>query len=217
MADFTLDVENRTLFGKKVNRLRRSGILPATVYGKGVGPFSVQLGAHEFEQLYKRAGRTSLIEINIPGQKKQSAFVHAIQRHPVRRDVIHVDFRAVDLQTPITVAVPIHFVNEPELAKRGDAIVNHQLTSLEIRTLPTDVPPYVEIDMSHLDSFDKSLHVSDIALPAKVELITTAETIVASLSPVQLVEEEEEAVEAAEEGAEPELVREREEEEEEEE
>jgi len=105
MADkISLALENRTLIGKKVNRLRHEGILPATVYGKGVGPFAVQVNARVFSDTLRHAGRTTLVELQIPGQKPQSAFIHALQRHPVTRAIIHADFRVVDLRTEITVA-----------------------------------------------------------------------------------------------------------------
>lgn len=217
MADYSLHVEERTLFGKKVNRLRREGILPATVYGKGVGPFSVQLSAREFEHTFKRAGRTSLIDMTVPGQSQLSVFVHAVQRHPVRRDVIHVDFLAVDLAHEITVAVPLRFAGEPELAKRGEAVVNHLLNALEVRTLPANVPAAIDVDVSQLEGFDQNISAGDIPLPAQVELVTAGDTIVASLSPSRIEQEEEEAVEATEAAAEPERVQERTEETEEEE
>src|ERR671929_107405 len=81
MADrTTLELQNRTITGKKVNRLRRAGLIPATVYGKGVGPFIVQMDALTFAKTYRQTGRTTLIELKIPGQATQSAFVHALQR-----------------------------------------------------------------------------------------------------------------------------------------
>src|SRR5689334_22131375 len=93
MADrLKLELENRTLTGKKVNRLRREGILPATVYGKGVGPFIVQLDTRTFSNTYRQAGRTGLIDLAIPEQSGISAFVHTLQRHPVTRAIQHVDF-----------------------------------------------------------------------------------------------------------------------------
>lgn len=206
MADYSLNVEERTLFGKKVNRLRRAGILPATVYGKGIGPFSVQLSAREFEQTFKQSGRTSLIDVTVPGQPQQSVFVHAVQRHPVRRDVIHVDLLAVDLTHDITVAVPLYFTGEPELVKRSEAVANHQLNMLEIRTLPANVPANFEVDISGLESFDQNISAADIALPENVALVTPADTVIVSLSPSRTQEAEEEAVEATEAAAEPELV-----------
>jgi large subunit ribosomal protein L25 len=209
MADkITLALENRTVIGKKVNRLRRAGILPATVYGKGVGPFSVQMDARTFSNIYRHAGRTSLIELQIPGQPLQSAFVHALQRHPVSRAIIHVDLRVVDLLIEITVAVPIHIVGVSGLVERGDATLNQVLTTLDVRALPADLPPHIEVDISSLDSFDKSIHVRDIQLPSAGVIETPEDELVVSLN-ASRPEEEVEEVEAVESPSEPSLVREK--------
>jgi large subunit ribosomal protein L25 len=214
MADkIQLELENRTLVGKKVNRLRRAGILPATVYGKGVGPFTVQLSARGFNEAYRRAGKTALIDLAIQGQKPQSAFVHSLQRHPVTRTIVHVDFLAVDLKTEITVEVPIHITGESELVNRGDATLNQVLTGLDVRALPAELPPYIEVDISGLDSMDKSIHVRDIAPLEKGAIITGEDELVVSLSQSRPAEEEEVVEEEAAE-AEPELVREKREDEE---
>src|SRR5215510_3283398 len=134
MADrINLELENRTLVGKKVNRLRREGILPATVYGKGVGPLTVQLNARGFSEAYRRAGKTTLVDLTIPGQKAQSAFIHSLQRHPVTRAILHADFLVVDLRTEITVEVPIHIIGDSELINRGDATLNQVLNTLDVR------------------------------------------------------------------------------------
>jgi large subunit ribosomal protein L25 len=201
-----LELEQRTLTGKKVNRLRREGLLPATVYGKGVGPFTVQLNGHTFSDAYRRAGRTGLIDLAIPGQSGVSAFVHNLQRHPVTRTIQHVDFLAVDLRVEVTVDVPVHIVGEPEIVRRGDAILNQVLTALAVHALPANIPSFIEIDISGLDSLDKSIHVSDITLPTQGAIVTPADELVVSLTPAR--PEEEEVVEEEAEEAEPELVRE---------
>src|SRR5262249_29151310 len=157
---------------------------------------------------YRQIGRTTLVDLEIPGQATQSAFVHALQRHPVSRDIIHVDFHVVDLRTEITVDVPIHIVGESELVDRGDALLNQVLATLEGRSMPTELPPYVEVDISGLDSLDKSIHVRDITLAGKATIETPADELVISLTPAR-AEEEEVAAEEVEESAEPELVREK--------
>jgi large subunit ribosomal protein L25 len=215
MADkITLSLEQRTLTGKKVNRLRRAGILPATVYGKGVGPFTVQLDARTFSDLLRRAGRTTLVEIEIPGQKMQSAFIHALQRHPVTRAILHADFLAVDLLAEITVEVPIHIVGESDLVERGNAILNQMLNSVDVRALPANLPHAIDIDISGLDGFDKSIRVRDIVVPETWRIETDADELVVSLSPSRAEEvvAEEETTEGA--PSEPELVREKREEDE---
>lgn len=209
MADkITLALENRTVIGKKVNRLRRAGILPATVYGKGVGPFSVQMDARLFSNIYRHAGRTSLIELQIPDQPLQSAFIHALQRHPVSRAIIHADFRVVDLLIEITVAIPIHLVGESELIERGDATLNQVLMTLDVHALPANLPSHIEVDISVLDSFDKSIHVRDIQLPGTGTIETPEDELVVSLNTAR-VEEEVEEVEEVESPSEPSLVREK--------
>jgi large subunit ribosomal protein L25 len=218
MADkITLALENRTVIGKKVNRLRRAGILPATVYGKGVGPYAVQLDSRTFNDLYRHAGRTTLVELQIPGEKTHSAFIHVLQRHPVTRAIMHVDFRAVDLLIEITVAVPIHLVGVSELIERGDALLNQVLTALDVRALPAELPHAIEVDISGLDGFDKSIRVRDIQLPGKGTIEADEDELVVSLTQARPEEEEVEEPEAEEEPAEPELVREKREEEGEEE
>ena len=204
MADrIQLDLDNRTLIGKKVNRIRREGLLPATVYGKGVGPFSVQLNARTFADAYRRAGRTGLIDLAIPGQPGVSAFVHGLQRHPVTRSILHVDFLAVDLRIEVTVDVPLHLVGESELVRLGDAVLNQVITAVSVHALPANIPSYIEVDISALDSMEKSIHVSDITLPTEGQITTAPEELVVSLTPAR---EEEVTEEAA--TAEPELVRE---------
>ena len=208
MADkIKLELETRTVVGKKVSRLRRAGVLPATVYGKGVGPFTVQMSARGFNEAYRRAGKTSLVDLTIPGQPVQSAFIHSLQRHPVSRALLHADFLVVDLKIAITVEVPIHLVGESELVERGDATLNQVLNTLSVRALPAELPSYIEVDISVLDSLDKSVHVRDIAALEHGAIVADDDELIVSLS--QSRPEEEVAEEAAPEAAEPELVREK--------
>ena len=206
-----LELETRTVVGKKVNRLRRAGVLPATVYGKGVGPFTVQISARGFNEAYRRAGKTSLIDLTIPGQPVQSAFIHSLQRHPVSRAILHADFLVVDLLIEISVEVPIHIIGESELIERGDAALNQVLNTLNVRALPAELPSYIEVDISVLDSLEKSIRVRDLAALEHGEIVTDEDELVVSLSqsrPEEVVEEE------APGAAEPELVREKREDEE---
>ena len=209
MADqIKLEFETRTVVGKKVNRLRRAGILPATVYGKGVGPFTVQISARGFNEVYRRAGKTTLVDLAIPGQPAQSAFIHSLQRHPVSRAILHADFLVVDLKTEISVEIPIQVVGESELVDRGDATLNQVLNTLTVRALPAELPSYIEVDISGLDSMEKSIHVRDIAALEHGEIVADEDELVISLTPAR-AEEEPEVAEEAPESAEPELVREK--------
>jgi large subunit ribosomal protein L25 len=208
-----LELESRTVVGKKVNRLRRAGVLPATVYGKGVGPFTVQISARGFNEAYRRAGKTTLVDLTIPGQPVQSAFIHSLQRHPVSRAILHADFLVVDLKTEISVEIPVHLIGTSELVERGDATLNQVLNTLNVRALPAELPSYIEVDISVLDSMEKSIHVRDLAALEHGEIVTDQDELIVSLS--QSRPEEEEPVVEEETGvAEPELLREKREDEE---
>ena len=87
-----IKLQLRTITGKKVKSLRNEGILPATVYGKGMEPINVQINAREFAPQFKAAGRSTEVTLHIDGHKPMIANIHAFQRHPVTRVVIHVDF-----------------------------------------------------------------------------------------------------------------------------
>jgi large subunit ribosomal protein L25 len=127
---------------------------------------------------------------------------------------MHADFRVVDLLTEITVEVPIHIVGESELIERGNALLNQVLNALDVRALPADLPHAIDVDISGLDGFDKSIRVRDIPTSDKYRIETDEDELVASLTPAREEEEEVEEVEAEEEPSEPELVREKREEEE---
>jgi large subunit ribosomal protein L25 len=200
-----ITLETRSVLGKKVKTLRRKGILPATVYGKNVGPFAVQLSLRAFQDVYRRVGRTKLMELSIPGQVAVSAFVHLLQRHPVSREIIHVDFLAVDLKIEITIAVPIHFVGTSPLVALGDAVLNTSLTTIEVSALPQALPSAVEVDISVLDELDKTIHVRDLALPAGANFAGDLDLMVANLTPVRAAAEDGEA----EAPVEPALIREK--------
>jgi large subunit ribosomal protein L25 len=210
MADrVTINLERRTVIGKKVKTLRRSGLLPATVYGKGVEPISVQLSARLFADILRKAGRTTLLDLKIPGERPLAAFIHALQRHPVSREILHADLRVVDLLVEIMVSVPVHIEGESPVVARGDAMLNVVHTTLNVRALPTDVPSSLHVDVSSLDSFDKALHVSDITLPDNVAVDLPSDELLVSLTPTRAAASDEAAAAEEASAAEPELVRER--------
>lgn len=182
----SLDVEIRDVIGKKVKTLRQEGLLPATVYGKGFDPISVQLNERTFFQVYRKVGRTSLVDLHIPGQAKQAAFIHDVQRHPVSRSIIHADFRVVNLKERMYSAVPITLIGESPVVERNDAILNQSLQELEVYALPDNIPAHIEVDVSVLDSLDKSIYVSDIPTHPDYEIISEAETLVVTLTQTRM-------------------------------
>ncbi len=203
----TLDATIRDVTGKKVKRLRQAGWLPATVYGKNVTPISIQIDDKTFNKTYQKAGRTSLVRINIPGQPVQSAFVQQVQRHPVKRDIIHAEFHVVDLKTKMNAEIPIVLTGSSPLVERDDATVNQVLSSVEVEALPEDVPHQIDLDISVLDNMDAQIFVHDLPRNADYRFVTPEDTLIVTLTMVRAHEEEEEAEEEVVSTAEPELIR----------
>jgi large subunit ribosomal protein L25 len=130
----------------------------------------------------KAAGRTNLVTLHIAGEAPIAAFVHTYQRHPVSRVIIHVDFHAVDLNETVEVDVPVHMTGMSLLVSRGDALLNN-VTSLRVKALPTNLPSVITVDISVLDSLEKAIHISDIALPAGAVIIGHGGDLVIGLVP----------------------------------
>ena len=196
-----LNLTKRTVIGKKVNNLRKTGVLPATVYGKHLAPITIQTDARAFAPVMKAAGKTSLVTLNIAGEEPIAAFIHSFQRHPVSRAIIHVDFHAVDMSETVEVDVPVHMKGVSPLVVRGDAIFNN-VTTLRVRALPGNLPTEIVVDVSGLDMFDKAIRVSDIKLIGGAIILGLADDLVVGLAAVNRGE-----VVATANAAEPELVR----------
>ena len=195
-----IKLQKRAVIGKKVNNLRKAGILPATVYGKHLAPINVQTELRGFMPLMMAAGRTNLVTLHIEGEAPIAAFVHTYQRHPVSRTIIHVDFHAVDLNETVEVDVPVHMIGASIMVTRGDALLNN-VTSLRVKALPTSLPSSLTVDISVLDSLEKAIHVSDIVLPAGATIIGNGGDLVVGLVPTGRAE-----VAATENPAQPEVI-----------
>jgi large subunit ribosomal protein L25 len=203
MPEVTLNARSgRDTGTRSTRRLRSKGLIPGVVYGHGADPIPVAVGARDFQiALSGEAGLNTLLSLEVDGDNYLT-LARDIQRHPVRNTVSHVDFLIVRRDEVITTEIPINLVGEAIEVQHGDGVVDQQLFTLQIKARPADIPPSVDIDISEL-TIGGSLHVSDLAIPAGVELETELDaTVVAGQPPRVQITEEEEAAEAAEEGVE---------------
>jgi large subunit ribosomal protein L25 len=203
MSEATLTAHTgREIGSSSTRRLRSEGKIPGVVYGHGSDPIPVAVVAREFQiAMSGEAGLNTLLSLNVDG-KDLLTLARDIQHHPVRNTVTHVDFLIVNRDELISAEVTINLVGEAVEVAHGDGIVDQQLFSLHIKAKPTDIPPSVDLDISSL-TIGGALHVSDIAIPAGVELETDLEaTVVAGNPPrVQATTAEETGEVAAEEAA----------------
>jgi large subunit ribosomal protein L25 len=201
MPEVTLTAEaGRETGSRPTRRLRADGKIPGVVYGHGTDPLPVSVGAREFQvAMSGEAGLNTLLSLQVDGTDYLT-LARAIQRHPVRNVVTHVDFQIVRRDEVIAAEVTINLVGEAIEVQHADGVVEQQLFTLAVRAKPADIPPSVEIDISTL-TIATGLHVSDIAIPAGVELDVDLDTTVVVAHPPRVQVSEEEGVEGEAEGA----------------
>ncbi|MBI4920044.1 50S ribosomal protein L25 [Candidatus Azambacteria bacterium] len=185
--------KNRTLLGKKVKSLRRNGIVPAVVYGGKDGSIPLELNLKEFLKVFKTAGETTLIKLFINEEKVsakggpafgwKNVLIHDISRDPLTDQINHIDFYEVKMDEKITADVPLVFVGIAPAVSDLDGILVKAVHELKVRALPADLPHQIEIDISHLKTFDDIITVKDIKLPKNVEALENGDTSVASITP----------------------------------
>lgn len=172
---FTLSAERRTDIGKGASRrLRREqDSVPAVIYGAGKLAETLAL-AHKdvLQALQHEAFFSSLLNINING-KDEKVILKAMQRHPSRARILHMDFLRVSANQKLTLPVPIHLLGEDAAigVKQEGGIISKQLSELEINCLPADLPEYIEVDVSNL-RLDQAIHIREVKLPKGVQLAT---------------------------------------------
>jgi large subunit ribosomal protein L25 len=206
MAFASLSATTRTDTGKGVARkLRAQGKVPGIVYGHARQPQPLALDNRELERLLERiAAASTVIDLAIDGDARRT-LIREIQRDPVRRMILHVDFLELVAGETVTVEVRIAYEGTPAGVRVGGGIFEEVLHELEIEVDPGNIPDRIVVDVTELQ-IGHSLHVSDIVLPEGVQLLTDADVTICLCSAPR--EEAEPAAEAAAEGpAEPELIR----------
>ncbi len=169
MEDFTLQVAMRSGTGHKVRHLRSEGWVPAVVYGGSDPSQNIQLNARELDRVLIKGGASNLL--NLEGDKfpRTRVLIRELQRHPVRRNVLHVDFVRVASGQKITMAVPLHVVGHAPAIELG-AVLLQNMDSVEITCLPDDLPQAIEIDVSGLAEVTDRIYARDLTLPTGVVL-----------------------------------------------
>lgn len=188
-----LTAERREMLGKKVRRLRKTGVLPATIYGYGGEPLAIQLDAHDFGLVLREAGRTQLIDLVVDG-KTHPVFVKQTTVDAKRHLIQHVEFYRPNLRVTTQTRVPVHTVGDSQAVRDG-GILLHVLDHLDVESLPDDVPANgVEVDISGLEEINSAVHVGDLPAIPGVTILTPAEEVIVKVGPPISEEAVEEAI-----------------------
>ncbi len=196
-----ITVERRTGQGKsQARKLRRAGSIPAIFYGPKRTTLAVAIGAKEFDEKLAHLEGSHLIRLVNDGGKDaelhdKAVLLREVQRHPTTDAILHVDLFEVSLTERLTVSVPLRFVGKAAGVVDG-GILQPILREIEVECLPTEIPDFIEVDVSPL-GIHEAVHLADVQLPAGITLISEpTQTVVTVLPPT--VEETKPAAEAAE-------------------
>jgi large subunit ribosomal protein L25 len=180
MKPLKLEVQSREEAGRHpVRRLRKSGRIPAVVYGKS-GSRSLSVDVHDFNHLYNRiSGSSALVEISEKGGTTLS-ILQEIQRDPVKDSVMHIDFHEVDPNEEVTANVALHVVGTPVGVRLEGGVLDIQMYQVSVRCLPRNLPDVLEVNVDHLHN-GESFHISELPAVEGVEYLGNPEDVVASV------------------------------------
>ena len=204
--ELTLRAETgRPMGSRPARRLRREGMVPATVYGREREPVSISVNARDLHSvLHTEAGLNALITLTIGDDDNVLTMAKEIQRHPFRSEYNHVDFLAISLTEKVTADVLIHLEGEPVGVQFNGGIIETLRNSVEIEALPQGIPSAISLDIAHLDVGD-TLKISDLPVLEGVEYLDDPDSPVVTVVIPAAVLAEEEVEEGLEEGEEGEV------------
>jgi len=205
MSPIVIDAQLRTPGGKNVNRrLRKSGRIPAVLYGPAKQPRAVTVDPEAVKDiLYSDSGKNTIFSVSVEGGEHTNAMVKDYQLDPVQGSLIHADFFEIAMDQLLELTVNVELVGEAEGVKIGGGIMDFVTRSIEVECLPSDIPESIKVDVSHLKINDY-IRVKNIQVDPRVKILTELEVVIVTIVPPI---KEEVPVEAPVEAAEPEVIK----------
>ncbi len=176
----TLEVKPRNIFGRKLKKLRATGLIPANIYGPEFKSQAVTVNFKDFIKVYKIVKETGVVYLNLNGEKLP-VLIKNIQRHPIDDRILHVDFRKIDLTKKIQTEVPIKIIGDSKAVKELGGVLLTQLDSLLIEALPQDIPSSIEVDISPLNEIGQEIKVANLAKSNNYEIKTPPDKVIVSI------------------------------------
>jgi large subunit ribosomal protein L25 len=182
-----LSATRRTVLGKQVGQLRRDGQLPAVIYGPGVEPMAIQLNAREAARELRYVQGAELVELSIDGQVR-NVLLQDLQRDSLRGSFLHADFYAVDMSRTLRARIPVRLAGTSFAVVSLSGVLVRGLTEIEVESLPGDLVPFIEADLSVLKEIGQAIHVRDLPLPPALTLLTSPDELIARVTAAQAEE-----------------------------
>lgn len=201
MSDATLTAETGRETGTSASRrVRNDALVPGVVYGAGKPSVSIAIGRRDFRlAMSTSAGLNAVIDLTVDGDTDQ-VIVREIQRHPVRREVIHVDFMRIDPNRPIELDVPLVLVGDPKKVTVNGGMIEQRLNQIKVRAHPSKIPGWIDVDVSDM-TLDRSMLVKDLDLPEGLTCLSRPQlaVVTAELTRAAVVSTSESTTESADE------------------
>ena len=196
--------QKRTVLGKKVKALRKEGVTPVSLFGKGMASLALQVRTTDLHRVLTTTGRNALVDLAITDAAKGSdasykVMVRDLQINPVNDQVLHVDFYRVLMTQRMEAEVQVVLIGVAPAVDRGLGTLTHGVSAIRVDGLPGTIPSAVEVDVSPLEEANQSIFAKDIPLPSGVSLVSDPEQIVARVVVRRGMAEEEKPAEAREE------------------
>jgi len=173
-----LKAEKRKLTGKKVRKLRKEGEVPAVLYGPEIKNISLKLNLKEFERIYKEAGETSLISLEVENDKF-SVLVYDVEKDSLTNEPIHVDFYQPILTKEVEAFVPLVFEGESLAVKDLGGTLVKEIQGVKVSALPQNLPHEIKVDIDSLKTFEDEILIKDLKVPNNVKVLKDLNEVVA--------------------------------------
>jgi large subunit ribosomal protein L25 len=191
MDGITLTATPRTVTGKKVKVLRRGGVVPIHMFGRGIESQSLQADSRTLSVVLPQAGTNVPITIDVDGQDGDNVcFVRQVQRHPVSEALLHVDFQRVDISRKVSAEVPLLVEGVSLAVEEMEGTLLQTLASISVEALPMSMPASFTVDISILDDFDKTIRVATLQTDEDVTILNDGEEMIATVVRPRVEEEE---------------------------
>lgn len=192
MATINMQINKRDVIGSnKVNKMRANDMIPGVLYSVGAETQEISVDTAEFLRVYRTAGTTSLLTLDLDGEKIP-AIIKEVQRHPVKNEVLHLDLQKLDMTQKIKITIPVVLLNRDGIKIQPSVLVQ-QLDEIEVECLPSYIPSTAEVDVENID-FDTTFYVSDLDVASieEVTILNELDEVVCSLTEPTIYEDEDE-------------------------
>ncbi|MEI6588230.1 MAG: 50S ribosomal protein L25 [Candidatus Moraniibacteriota bacterium] len=182
MDKVILEAKKRDVLGRKTNKGRKEGLIPAVVYGKGVSGTNIWVKLLDFKRLIKKSGESTVIDLKIDEKDNRNVLIYDTQKDPVRDNYIHIDFFQVRMDEEIETEVELEYIGEAPAVKELGGVLVKNIGAIEVKCLPADLPSSITVDISILKTFEDRITLGDLNISKKIELSIDLETVIALVS-----------------------------------